>query len=55
VAILLFDEMYQQALARGYKWIDGSLTSDDNPNTPALGARFGAKIYKCYRAYRLNI
>jgi GNAT superfamily N-acetyltransferase len=55
VAILLFDEMYQRALARGYKWIDGSLTSDDNPNTPALGARFGAKIYKRYRAYRMKI
>jgi GNAT superfamily N-acetyltransferase len=55
VAILLFDEMYQRALARGYKWIDGSLTSDDNPNTPALGARFGAKIYKRCRAYRMKI
>jgi len=55
VAILLFDEMYQRALARGYKWIDGSLTSDDNPNTPALGSRFGAKIYKRYRAYRIRI
>jgi GNAT superfamily N-acetyltransferase len=55
VAILLFDEMYRRALARGYKWIDGSLTSDDNPNTPALGARFGAKIYKRYRAYRIKI
>jgi GNAT superfamily N-acetyltransferase len=55
VGILLFDEMYQRALARGYKWIDGSLTSDDNPNTPALGARFGAKIYKRYRAYRIKI
>jgi GNAT superfamily N-acetyltransferase len=55
VAVLLFDEMYRRALARGYKWIDGSLTSDDNPNTPALGARFGAKIYKRYRAYRIKI
>jgi GNAT superfamily N-acetyltransferase len=55
VAILLFDEMYRRAVARGYKWIDGSLTSDDNPNTPAMGARFGAKIYKRYRAYRIKI
>jgi len=55
VAILLFDEMYRRARQRGYKWIDGSLTSDDNPNTPALGARFGAQIYKCYRAYRIQI
>ena len=55
VAILLFDEMYRRARERGYKWIDGSLTSDDNPSTPALGARFGAKIYKRYRAYRIKI
>ena len=55
VAILLFDEMYRRALAHGYKWIDGSLTSDDNPNTPALAARFGATVYKRYRAYRIKI
>ena len=55
VAILLFDEMYRRAREHGYKWIDGSLTSDDNPSTPALGARFGAKVYKRYRAYRIKI
>jgi hypothetical protein len=47
--------MVRRARARGYRWIDGSLTSDDNPRTPALGARLGAKIYKRYRVYKLRI
>jgi GNAT superfamily N-acetyltransferase len=53
--ILLFDEMIRKARARGYRWIDGSLTSADNPRTPALAERFGAKLYKRYRVYRMNI
>ncbi|MGD0004392.1 MAG: GNAT family N-acetyltransferase [Anaerolineaceae bacterium] len=55
VAILLFDQMVRTARARGYRWIDASLTSDDNPRTPALGVRFGAKIYKRIRVYRMQI
>ena len=55
VAILLFDEMLKRARARGYRWIDLSLTSDDNPRTPQLATRFGAKIYKRYQVYRLPI
>jgi GNAT superfamily N-acetyltransferase len=55
VALLMFDEMIRRARARGYRWIDASLTSDDNPNTPPLGARFGAQVYKRYRVYRLKI
>lgn len=55
VAILLFDELLRRAQARGYRWIDGSLTSEDNPRTPALGERFGARIYKRYRVYRYDL
>jgi GNAT superfamily N-acetyltransferase len=55
MVLLLFDEMVRRARARGYKWIDASLTSDDNPSTPALGARFGAQLYKRYRVYRMKI
>ena len=55
VAILLFDEMVKRARARGYRWIDCSLTSADNPRTPALGARFGAPSYKRYRVYHLDL
>ncbi len=52
VAVLLFDEMLKRAQARGFKWIDLSLTSEDNPATPALAERLGGKIYKRYRVYR---
>ena len=53
-ALLLFDEMVKRARAKGYKWIDLSLTSEDNPYTPALAERMGAKLYKRYRTYRLR-
>ena len=50
-AILLIDEMASRARAKGYTWVDLSLTSDDNPYTPQLAARMGGKIYKRYRVY----
>ena len=55
VVILLLDRLIRAARARGYRWIDASLTSIDNPTTPALAERFGAKIYKRYRVYRMQI
>jgi GNAT superfamily N-acetyltransferase len=55
VAVLLFDEMARRARARGYRWADLSLTSEDNPFTPALATRMGACLYKRYRVYRLPI
>jgi GNAT superfamily N-acetyltransferase len=53
VGVLLFAEMVERAHAKGYKWFDLSLTSEDNPNTPILAERMGAKVYKRYRVYRL--
>ena len=55
MAVLLFDEMAKRAVAKGYKWADLSLTSEDNPNTPILAERMGAKLYKRYRVYRLPL
>jgi GNAT superfamily N-acetyltransferase len=55
VAALLFSEMATRAVSKGYKWADLSLTSEDNPSTPLLAGRMGAKIYKRYRVYRLAI
>ncbi|HUW10338.1 MAG TPA: GNAT family N-acetyltransferase [Anaerolineae bacterium] len=52
VAVMLFAEMAERALERGFKWLDLSITSEDNPNTPMLAERMGAKIYKRYRVYR---
>jgi len=51
-AILMFAEMAKRARQKGYTWVDLSITSDDNPRTPALAERFGAKVYKRYRVYR---
>ncbi len=55
VGLLLFDEMVKRVRARGYEWIDLSLTSADNPKTPMLAERLGARIYKRYRVYTLDI
>ena len=55
VVILLFTEMAKRLMAKGYEWSDFSLTSDDNPNTPVLAQRLGAKIYKRYQTYRLML
>ena len=55
VAVMLFDEMAKRAIPKGYTWIDMSLTSDDNPYTPTLATRAGARLYKRYRVYRLKL
>jgi GNAT superfamily N-acetyltransferase len=54
VAVLLFDELARRVRPKGYKWADLSLTSEDNPRTPMLAERFGARIYKRYRTYRIK-
>jgi GNAT superfamily N-acetyltransferase len=55
VAVMLFAEMAKRALPKGYQWIDLSLTSEDNPYTPTLAKRAGARLYKRYRVYRLML
>ena len=54
VAILMLSEMVKRLNARGYEWADLSLTSADNPRTPVLAERLGARIYKRYRVFRLR-
>ena len=55
VSLMLFSEMLKRAQARGYTWADLSLTSVDNPKTPALAERMGAEIYKRYRVYQKRL
>ena len=55
VSVLLFDEMVKRAQAKGYTWIDLSLTSADNPDTPVLAERMGSKLYKRYQVYRVKV
>ncbi len=52
VGVLLFDEMARRAAAKGYQWVDLSVTGEDNADTFPLAHRMGAKIYKRYRFYR---
>jgi GNAT superfamily N-acetyltransferase len=55
VGVLMFAELGKRAVARGYSWADLSITSADNPTTPMLAERLGAKIYKRYRVYKLPV
>jgi len=51
----MFDAIIRQALTKGYKWADLSLTSEDNPNAPVVYDHMGGRIYKRYRVYRLPL
>jgi GNAT superfamily N-acetyltransferase len=55
VIILLVDEMVRRVEGKRYEWVDFSLTSADNPATPGILERMGAKIYKRYRVYRKQL
>ncbi|MFW6356247.1 MAG: hypothetical protein ACOC2Y_05960 [Spirochaetota bacterium] len=52
VSALLFDELARRAAAKRYSWIDLSLTSEANPQTPVIAERAGAVRYKRYQVYR---
>ena len=53
--ILMFDELAKRAHAKGYRWIDLSLTAEDNPQTPLIAESLGAKEYKRYRTYTVPV
>jgi GNAT superfamily N-acetyltransferase len=55
VAVMLFAEMTRLAIAKGYRWLDLSLTGEDNPDTWDLAHHMGAKIYKRYRFYKKEL
>lgn len=55
VDALMYYELGRRALEKGYRWMDLSLTAEDNPMTPRLAIRMGARVYKRYRTYRLRI
>lgn len=55
VPALLFAEMARRARDKGYQWADLSLTGADNPTTPTLAQRMGARVYKRFRVYQRPI
>jgi GNAT superfamily N-acetyltransferase len=54
-AILLFAEMAQRAIARGFAWMDLSLTGEDNPDTWDIAHHMDGKIYKRYRFFKKEL
>jgi len=55
IDILFYLEMARQMLAHGYRWMDMSLTAEDNLMTTRIAARFGAEVYKRYRVFQLTL
>ena len=52
---MMFARIGQIALQRGYRWLDGSLTGADNPQTNKISLRLGAEEYKRYRVYTVPL
>jgi len=55
VEALLFVSSLRAMIAKGYRWLDGSLTSERNPMVNLLASRLGAERYKHYRVYRMAL
>ena len=52
---LLYLESVRAVFLKGYKWLDGSITSELNPVVNIMAERFGAERYKHYRIYQTEI
>jgi GNAT superfamily N-acetyltransferase len=55
VEALLYVEIARAVLAGGYRWLDGSLTSEENTAINTLVRRLGAERYKHYRIYEMPV
>jgi GNAT superfamily N-acetyltransferase len=52
---VLYREFAERVRRKGYRWVDLSLTGEDNPQTNRLAAMVGASVYKRYRTYELRL
>jgi GNAT superfamily N-acetyltransferase len=52
---LLYLELIKAVFAKGYQWLDGSLTSEFNLMVNFLASRLGAERYKHYRIYQIEV
>ena len=52
---LLYMEAIKQVYAKGYAWLDGSLTSEYNATINMIAQRLGAERYKQYRIYGMTL
>jgi GNAT superfamily N-acetyltransferase len=51
----MFWRIGEVALRRGYRWLDGSLTGADNPQTNRISLGLGAEEYKRYRVFTVPV
>ena len=49
---LLYFEAIKAAREKGYRWLDGSTTSEFNPAVVRMAERLGAERYKLFRLYQ---
>jgi GNAT superfamily N-acetyltransferase len=52
---MLYGEALTRAKQKGYRWLDGSLSSELNPVINLLARGRGAELYKQYRLYRMGV
>ncbi|MDD2696536.1 MAG: hypothetical protein PHD58_11490 [Anaerolineales bacterium] len=52
---LLYLEAVKAIYAKGYAWLDGSVTSEFNPMVNIIASRLGAERYKHFRVYKLEL
>jgi GNAT superfamily N-acetyltransferase len=52
---LLYLDMLRAVFEKGYKWLDGSLTAENNLRDNLLAHRLGAERYKHYRVYQKRL
>ena len=52
---LMYRELATRLVRKGYRWLDMSLTGEDNLPTNRLATAAGARIYKRYRVYELPL
>jgi GNAT superfamily N-acetyltransferase len=52
---LLYTEILRGFVAGGYKWLDGSVTSEYNLMVNLAAQRLGAERYKHFRIYQMKL
>ncbi len=52
---ILYLEVVKAIFRKGYLWLDGSVTSENNPAINLLASRLGAERFKHYRLYQIKL
>ena len=55
VIILLMEGLLTRSVDKGYRWIDMSITSADNPTSVLTAEKIGSEIYKRWQVYSLPL